>query len=448
MPQRSTVAHRGAPFGYRASEMRWSGKRMVVAGIVGALVAAVATVIALNLVSPEAQIERRLEHRYGIDDPQFRRELGVLLGPPIIDGNSVVNLENGDEIFPSMLAAVKAARHNVNFETYIYWSGAIGREFAAALSERSLAGVQVHVLIDWVGSQKMDQAMLDSMQAAGVKVERYHPLRWYNLARMNNRTHRKLLIIDGEVGFTGGVGIADLWQGNATTPAQWRDSHYRLQGPAVGQMQAAFMDNWVKATGTLLQGEKYFPALPSQGAARAQVFTSSPTGGSDSMLLMYLLSITAAEHSIDLSAAYFLPDDLTRGALLAALKRGVRVRIIVPGEHIDTAVVRKASRAQWGELLAAGAEIYEFQPTMFHCKMLVVDRLMVSVGSTNFDNRSFRLNDEANLNVYDVEFARRASAVFEDDLRRARRVTLAAWQQRPWHEKMLERASALLSSQL
>jgi cardiolipin synthase A/B len=308
--------------------------------------------------------------------------------------------------------------------------------------------VQVHVLIDWVGSQKMDQAMLDSMQAAGVKVERYHPLRWYNLARMNNRTHRKLLIIDGEVGFTGGVGIADLWQGNATTPAQWRDSHYRLQGPAVGQMQAAFMDNWVKATGTLLQGENYFPALPSQGAAQAQVFTSSPTGGSDSMLLMYLLSITAAEHTIDLSAAYFLPDELTRGALLAALRRGVRVRIIVPGERIDTEVVRKASRAQWGELLAAGAEIHEFQPTMFHCKMLVVDRLMVSVGSTNFDNRSFRLNDEANLNVYDADFARRVSDVFERDLRHTRRVTPASWQQRPWHEKMLERASALLSSQL
>ncbi len=421
---------------------------MVVAGIVGALVVAVVTVIALNLVSREAQIERRLEHRHGIDDPQFRRELGVLLGPPIVDGNSVINLENGDEIFPSMLAAVRAARHNINFETYIYWSGVIGREFADALSERALAGVQVHVLIDWVGSQKMDQAMLGRMQAAGVKVERYHPLHWYNLARMNNRTHRKLLIVDGVVGFTGGVGIADNWQGNAATPAQWRDSHYRLQGPAVAQMQAAFMDNWVKATGKLLQGEEYFPALPSPGAARAQVFTSSPSGGSDSMLMMYLLSIAAAEHTIDLAAAYFVPDELTRGALLAALRRGVRLRIIVPGEHIDTEVVRKASRAQWGELLAAGAEIHEFQPTMFHCKMFVVDRLMVSVGSTNFDNRSFRLNDEANLNVYDADFAQRVSDVFEDDLKRTRRITLAAWQHRPWHEKMLERASALLSSQL
>jgi cardiolipin synthase A/B len=428
--------------------MRWSRKRTVVAGLAGGLIAAIATLVTLNFVEGESQIERRLEHRYAIADPQFRRELGVLLGPPIIDGNQVVNLENGAEIFPAMLAAVRAARHNINFETYIYWSGAIGREFAEALAERASAGVQVQVLIDWVGSQKMDEALLDRMQLAGVTVERYHPLHWYNLARMNNRTHRKLLIVDGEVGFTGGVGIADIWQGDASDPGHWRDSHYRLQGPAVAQMQAAFMDNWIKATGNVLQGKEYFPELPVAGTASAQVFTSSPTGGGDSMLMMYLLSLTAAEHTIDLAASYFVPDDLTRGALLAALKRGVRVRIIVPGEHIDTEVVRKASRARWGELLEAGAEIHEFQPTMFHCKMLVVDRLMVSVGSTNFDNRSFRLNDEANLNVYDADFAARVSAVFEADLRRTRRITLEMWQQRPWQEKVLEHASALLSSQL
>jgi cardiolipin synthase len=208
------------------------------------------------------------------------------------------------------------------------------------------------------------------------------------------------------------------------------------------------MDNWIKATGTVLQGKDYFPPLPAVGAASAQVFTSSPSGGGDSMLMMYLLSITAAERTIDLSAAYFVPDDLTRGALLEALKRGVRLRIIVPGEHIDTEVVRKASRAQWGELLAAGAEIHEYQPTMFHCKTLIVDRLMVSVGSTNFDTRSFRLNDEANLNVYDADLAEKLSAVFEADLRRARRITFEMWAQRPWQEKLLEHASALLSSQL
>ncbi len=421
---------------------------MITAAIVGALIAAFITVIALNFVAGERQIQRKLEHLYAVDDPQFRHELGVLLGPPVIDGNHVGNLENGVEIFPAMLEAVQGARRNINFETYIYWSGEVGREFAEALAERSRVGVAVHVLIDWVGSQKMEQALLDTMTAAGVKVERYHPLHWYHLARMNNRTHRKLLIVDGEVGFTGGVGIADNWAGDATSPDHWRDSHYRLQGPAVAQMQAAFMDNWIKTTGTLLQGKEYFPELPAVGDAGAQVFTSSRNGGGDSMLMMYLLSITAAEHTIDLSASYFVPDELTRLALGAALKRGVRVRIIVPGEHIDTEVVRKASRAKWGELLEAGAEIHEFQPTMFHCKMLVVDRLMVSVGSTNFDNRSFRLNDEANLNVYDAGFAMRVTAVFEDDLKRARRITFEEWKNRPWQEKLLEHASALLSSQL
>jgi cardiolipin synthase len=256
------------------------------------------------------------------------------------------------------------------------------------------------------------------------------------------------LIVDGTVGFTGGVGIADNWNGNADTPDQWRDSHYRLKGPAVAQMQAAFMDNWIKTTGIVLQGEEYFPALTAVGEARAQVFTSSPSGGGDSMLLMYLLSITAAKSTIDLSASYFVPDDLTRGAIRAALDRGVRVRIIVPGQKIDTEIVRKASRAKWGELLGVGAEIYEFEPTMFHCKMLIVDRLMVSVGSTNIDNRSFRLNDEANLNIYDAEVAARASEVFEGDLARARRINYDAWKARPWQEKILELASSLLSSQL
>jgi cardiolipin synthase len=421
---------------------------MWVAALVGALLAAFATVIALNFVGGEKRIERKLEHRYAIGDPQFQRELGTLLGPPILTGNRVAHLENGAEIFPAMLDAIRQAKRTINFETYIYWSGEIGREFVEALTERSRAGVEVQVLMDWVGSQRMDEALLDELKGAGVKVERYHPLKWYHLARMNNRTHRKLLVVDGQVGFTGGVGIADNWAGNADSPEHWRDSHYRIEGPAVAQMQAAFLDNWIKTTGAVLQGEGYFPALESAGDAEAQVFTASPSGGGDSMLLMYLLAITSAEKSIDLSAAYFVPDELTRAALVSALRRGVRLRIIVPGTHIDAEVVRKASRASWGELLEAGAEIHEYQPTMFHCKTLIVDRQLVSVGSTNFDNRSFRLNDEANLNIYDPAFAARVTAVFEQDLQRARRITLEMWQDRPWQEKLLEKASSLLSTQL
>lgn len=428
--------------------MKWSKKRMVIAGIIGAVVVAVLTILILNFAVPEKRIEQKVVHRYGIDDPQFRRELGVLLGPAMIPGNRITNLENGDQIFPPMLEAITAAKKTITFETYIYWSGDIGRKFADALSERARAGVKVHVLLDWVGSLKMDEALIETLKAAGVEVERYHPLHWYHLTRMNNRTHRKLLVVDGQVGFTGGVGIADQWKGDAEDPKHWRDSHYILHGPAVGQMQAAFIDNWIKATGEVLQGEGYFPSLKPAGDATAQVFTSSPNGGGDSMMLMYLLSIGAAERTIDLSAAYFVPDKLTRQALIDALKRGVKIRIIVPGPHNDAEIVRKASRSQWGDLLQAGAEINEYQPTVFHCKMLVVDQKLVSVGSTNFDNRSFRLNDEANLNIYDVAFAERVTGVFEQDLKKTQRVTYQAWLERPWSEKMAERFSALFSSQL
>ena len=420
----------------------------MLASIVGAVAAVVVTVIVMNFTTSESEIERSLEHRYGVSDPQFRRELGILLGPPIMDSNRVQGLQNGVEIFPAMLEAIRSARQSITFETYIYWSGEVGREFADALSAKARDGVKVHVLIDWVGSQKMDAALLEEMVTAGVEVHRYHPLHWYNLTRMNNRTHRKLLVVDGKIGFTGGVGISDDWAGDADDPKHWRDSHYRLEGPAVAQMQAAFMDNWIKTTGRVLQGVEYFPALEPVGEAPAQVFTSSPTGGGDSMQLMYLLSITAAEHTIDLAAAYFVPDELTRQALLAALERGVKVRIIVPGEYIDSIVVRKASRADWGELLRAGAEIHEFQPAMFHCKALIVDSQLVSVGSTNFDNRSFRLNDEANLNVYDRDFAAAVDRVFERDLQESRPVTLETWERRPWVEKVSEEISSLFAAQM
>ena len=428
--------------------MAWSRKRMIIAGLVGAVLAIIITVVAMNFISAEKEIQRSLEHRYGVGDPQFHRELGAMLGPATVPGNRIENLENGEQIFPAMLEAVRSAQRTINFETYIYWSGRVGKQFADVLSERARAGVKVNVLVDWVGSQKMDDALAEQMQAAGVEIQRYHPLHWYNLGRMNNRTHRKLLVVDGRIGFTGGVGIADQWAGSAQDPDHWRDSHYRLEGPAVAQMQAAFLDNWIKTTGKVLQGADYFPALEPRGEAIAQVFTSSPSGGGDSMQLMYLLSITAAEHTIDLSASYFVPDDLTRKALLAALGRGVRLRIIVPGKHIDELLVRQASRADWGELLQAGAQIHEYQPTMFHCKLMIVDSQLVSVGSTNFDNRSFRLNDEANLNIYDRGWAERLEDVFEADLARSRKITLEDWKHRPLQQKMVERFSALLSSQL
>jgi len=417
-------------------------------GLIVLVVAVIGTVIALNFVSGEKKIKEAIVKRYSIDDPQFLRSMGVLLGPPIIAGNRTQTLVNGDEIFPAMLEAVRGAKKSITFETYIYWSGAIGKEFSDALSERARSGVKVFVLIDWAGSAKMDDNYLQAMKDAGVQIEKYHPLRWYNLSRMNNRTHRKLLVVDGKVGFTGGVGIADQWTGNAQDKEHWRDTHFRLEGPAVAQMQAAFMDNWIKTRGEVLHGDAYFPQLEPVGEQSAQVFKSSPGEGAEGMRLMYLLSINAAEKSIQIANSYFVPDDLTIETLEEAMKRGVRVQIIVPGTKIDTEVVRKASRARWGKLLEAGAEISEYQPTMFHCKVMVVDELWASVGSTNFDNRSFRLNDEANLNVYDREFALRQRAIFAEDLKKSKRITLEQWQNRPWQEKLLEHTSALLRSQL
>ena len=413
-----------------------------------ALATGALVLLALNFTAGEKKVQQQLPRLYSAAHPQFERALGSLLGPGIVGGNAVTELLNGDQIFPPMLAAIKAAQKSVTFETYIYWSGDIGKQFADALSERARAGVPVHVLLDWVGSAKMEESYLAEMKAAGVLIEKFHKPHWYNLARLNNRTHRKLLVVDGQVGFTGGVGIAPAWTGHAQDPDHWRDSHYLVRGPAVAQMQATFLDNWLKVTGKVLHGEAYFPAIAPAGGQKAQMFSSSPSSGSESMQLMYHLAITAAERSIDLSVAYFVPDDLPRKLLMDALARGVRVRLITPGEHTDTETVKAASRATWGELLQAGAEIYEYGPTMYHCKVMIVDQLLVSVGSTNFDNRSFRLNDEANLNVYDAAFAQRQTQVFEDDIRRSRRVTYEAWQDRPLREKVHETLTGWMRSQL
>ena len=411
----------------------------------GSIVATlIVTLLVVNFSSGEKQIRQEIPRLYSVADPQFQRSMGVLLGPQIVEGNKVEALLNGDQIFPAMLKAIRGAKETINFETYIYWSEEIGREFAEALSERARAGVKVHLLIDWVGSAKMDEKDLDQMRQAGVEVRQYHPLRWYNLGRINNRTHRKLLVVDGRVGFTGGVGIAGQWTGNAQDPEHWRDSHFRAEGPVVAQMQAVLIDNWTKTTGKVLHGASYFPKLNAAGNSRAQVFSSSPSGGSESMHLMYLLAITAAERNIQISASYFVPDEMTRAALVDAMKRGVRLQIILPGENIDAEAVRSSSRGMWGELLEAGAEISEYQPTMFHCKVMIVDSLLVSVGSTNFDDRSFKMNDEANLNIYDTDFARAQVAIFERDLKSAKRITHEQWLNRPLKEKAWEKMASWL----
>ncbi len=427
---------------------RWSRQHIEWTIAITVLVTVLGVVLAMNFATPEKTLERTIEHRYAVSDPQFRREMSVLLGPAIVPGNRITDFQNGREIFPALLAAIAGAEKTITFETYIYWSGEVGQKMADALSERARAGVTVNVMIDWVGSVRMDAALLEQMEHAGVALHRYRPLHWYNLGRMNNRTHRKLLVVDGRVGFTGGVGIADQWQGRAQDPDHWRDMHFRVEGPAVAQMQAAFNDNWIKVTGEVLNGDGYFPPLRPAGTSDAHLFISSPAGGSESMHLMYLLSIAAAEHSIDLEASYFVPDTLITKALLAARHRGVRVRLVLPGPHIDSEAVRIASKREWGPLLLGGVEIYEYQPTMMHNKLLIVDNELVSVGSTNFDIRSFRLNDEASLNVYDRSFAERMTGIFELDLKPTKRYTYEMWKARPLAEKFAEKVLLPLKSQL
>jgi cardiolipin synthase len=401
-----------------------------------------------NLSTGERKITARIDPLYGVEDPPFRRALGHLLGPSIVPGNKIDPLYNGEEIFPAMLEAIRGAQKTITFETFIYWSGWIARELTRALAERAQAGVKVHVLLDWFGSKKMNEKLLQEMRDAGVQVERYHPIRWYNLDRINNRTHRKLLVVDGRLGFTGGVGIADEWLGHAQDPDHWRDTHYRVEGPVVAQMQAAFTDNWMKTHSQVLHGDDYFPPLEEAGDCEAQMFKSSSTEGSESARLMFLLSLAAARRTIYIGSSYFVPDDLAVKTLIDARRRGVHIEIIVPGRHIDAKLTRRASRSRWGKLLEAGIEIYEYQPTMFHCKIMIVDEIWVSVGSTNFDNRSFRLNDEANLNLMDRDFAASQIAAFRMDKARCRQITLEAWRRRPVREKVLEHAAGLLRSQL
>jgi cardiolipin synthase A/B len=396
----------------------------------------------------ERQISYELTHRFSVDDPQFLRSMGQLLGPAIVPGNRVTALQNGDEIFPAMLEAIRGAHASINFETYIYWSGEVGQEFSDALCERAQAGVKVHVLLDWLGANKIDEKYLLAMKAAGVEVERFHPLLWYNLSRLNNRTHRKLLVVDGRIGFTGGVGIADTWSGNGSAKDHWRDSHYKIEGPAVAQMQAAFGDNWMKTHAAVLFGDAYYPELAQVGHSLAQVFKSSRDEGSESVRLMYLLSIASATKSIRLQAAYFVPDDMAVETLVAARKRGVKIEIIMPGPQTDSEIVQGASRSRWAPLLDAGVLIYEYQPSLYHCKVLIVDDLWVSVGSTNFDNRSFRLNDEANLNIYDAVFAAEQVTAFERDKSVSRLMTPADFKNRSTPRKLFDGVAGILRQQL
>jgi cardiolipin synthase len=411
--------------------------------LIGALVFAVGA----NLRTTEKRLLYRPRRLYTSGDADFRRALGILLGPPLVSGNKITTLVNGEQIYPAMLNAIRTAQTNITFETFVFRDG-VGATFVEELSNAARRGVTVHMLLDWLGSRTMDQSCLAAARKAGCDLQVYHPPSWYHLGRLNNRTHRKLLIVDGKVGFTGGVGMGVEWKDGLKGLPPWRETHFRAEGPVVAQMQAVFVDNWIKTTGRVLHGADYFPKLPIAGNMDAQMFGSSPVGGSESMHLMVLLALTAAKASIDIENAYFVPDRLTVEALCSAARRGVRVRIVVAGRHTDARIGRWAAQGLYGELLEAGIQIYEYQPTMMHCKVLVIDGVWSSVGSANFDDRSFRLNDEANLNVFSEELAQEQIRLIDADIEHSRRMVLNKWRHRKFGRRLNERLALLLRSQL
>ena len=359
---------------------------------------------------------------YSASSPEFRQSAGSLLGPDFVSGNDITTLVNGTQIFPAMLSAIRSAKHSINFEDYWFSNGQIGREFTEALAERARAGVKVSAILDALGTYKMGRENLARLREAGVEAVKYHSIFWLDPRRYNHRTHRKLLIVDGKIAFIGGVGIADEWTGNADSPQHFRDNHYQVTGPVVAQLQAIFMANWLKTGGNVLHGADYFPPLASTGPYLAQALRSS--AGNANLDLMYLLAIASAQKTLRIENPYFLPDDLTRKELVNAARRGVKVEIIVPGKLINKKIVRAASKRHWPELIKAGIKIYEYQPTMMHVKLIVVDDTFVSVGSGNFDNRSIQLNDEANLDVLDRDFAAQQTRLFEMDKKQSHEITL------------------------
>lgn len=385
---------------------------------------------------------------YGPTDPSFTNAMGSITGAEFLDGNIVETLVNGDGFFPPMLEAIRAARKTITLETYIWSSGFISNQFIEALCERAQAGVKVHALLDGIGGINLNLSDRDRLRAAGVQLHIYGREHWWQIKpNINHRTHRKLLIVDGRVGFTGGMCIDDRWLGNANRENLWRETQVRVEGPAVRQMQAVFAYNWMQTTSDLLLGEGYYPHLSKVGSSWVHCYKSGPSENPQNARLGYLFAIASARKSIDLSQAYFVPDDLAIEMLLEAIARGVRVRVIVPA-HNDSRFGRAASRSRWGRLLEAGAEFYLYQPAMYHCKTMIVDGQLVTIGSANFDNRSFSINDEVTLNAIDARVASEQRRIFEADISQSERLTPQAFESRPFYIKFADHVCGLFRSQL
>jgi cardiolipin synthase len=384
---------------------------------------------------------------YGISDPAFTNTISGLLRAQIVGGNRVHELINGAQFFPDMLASIAKAERTITFENFIWRSGEVSDRFIATLTERARAGVKVHCIVDGFGAFKFKEADQKRLRDAGVQLKIFNRIHFWNFLKWNHRTHRKTLVIDGKVAYIGGICIADEWDGRADSRDNWRETEFKVEGPVVAEIQSIFMDNWTRTSSSILHGLDYFPPLTNAGPALAQAFKSGPKDGAENARVLYLYSIAAARKSIRLCHSYLVPDNLAIDMLVAAAKRGVKVEIITPGV-IDKNVVRRAARSRWREMMEAGIEFNEYQPSKLHTKIMIVDDIWVTCGSINFDDRSFRINDEGNLNVYDPEFARRQIEVFNADKAKSKRIDPAVFKKRPWHERFYENFCALFRGQL
>ena len=402
-----------------------------------------------HLVYPRGASPRfGLDHEFSVDSAEFLTTMAGATGVPYIAGNTFEVLNNGDAFYPRMLADIRAARHSITMEAYIYWAGEIGAEFAAALAERARAGVRVVILLDAVGSSDIGEDTVRTLEEGGCHVDWYNPLHWKTVGRFNNRTHRKSLIVDGEIAYTGGAGIADHWKGNARGPEEWRDIQIRFEGPAVIALQTGFAHNWQETTGEVVTGDAFYPVVDPRGPYALQVILSSPELGGSSVQTMYYLAIACARRSICIANPYFVPDPVAVEMLVEARRRGVDVRVMVSGLRNDNWLARRNSVRLYGPLLRAGIPILEYNRSMMHHKVMVVDSAWLTIGSTNFDARSFAHNEESNVCLYDAARARELEQVFEADARICEPVTLDAWRRRGIAERAGEVVAFMLEEQV
>lgn len=396
----------------------------------------------------EFPLQYGLDHHLTVGDPEFINTMSGAAGVPFVDGNSVVLLNNGDRFYPSMLEAIEGAARSITVEAYIYWAGAIGLTFAQALAAAAQRGVRVKILLDAFGSASVGTEILKILESSGCHVAWYNPIRLTHLRRINNRTHRKSLIIDGQIGFTGGAGIADHWTGDAQDDKHWRDLQIRVEGQAVRPLQTGFAQNWLECTGELVTGPYFYPAPAPAGSLSLQTIMSSPETGASTVRVMYFMAISAARTSIDIANPYFVPDHVAIDLFRDAVKRGVRVRVMVAGVSNDTLITRFNSVRLYGAVLEAGVELYEYNRTMLHHKIMVIDGLWSTVGTSNFDNRSFAHNEESNVSAVDEGLAHSLLESYERDLAVCERVTLDGWRRRGAPHRIAEALASFAQDQV